>query len=227
MEKNISFIELFFDKTKEEKVDFLTNGIGPIDSYNRLIELKSQIFRVGFTYHREILDGNSVLKKIFVERVLRVKKAGIPLYVKELLFVEKKAEILAHQKFWKTMSVPFKIQDFKGYERGEDFTELQKYTIDDIRIIDNEYIKNSSTCSCLPGYRQIMIRGGWQAGDVLGCWVDPVVVGNIKENTYNPAYKVDIDTFSGGKMHISGVPKIYKGTYDGDRYFDGFKKKVV
>lgn len=221
MDVNISYIEKFFSKTKIEKVDVLTNGVGPVSSYERLLKLKPQIFRVGFTFHRKVIGDNPVLKSTFVDRVLMLKKAGIPIYVKEMLFLDYKPEIIAHKRFWQMMNVPFKIQDFKGYIKGEDFTELHKYTTNDINLIDSEYFKTGTKCECLPGYRPIMIRGGWQAGDVLGCWVDPIVVGNIKDNTYNPDYTVEL---TGDKQKVTGVPQIYKGTYEGDRYYDNLKK---
>ncbi len=227
IEKNIAHIEDFFSKSKLEHLDVLTNGLGPESSYNRLINIKDRIFRVGFTYHRTVINDNAELRKIFTNRVLMVKAAGIPVYVKEMLFLNHKSQILANKRFWEMMGVPVKIQDFKGYTRGEDFTELQRYTIKDLEIIDKEYIKTSATCSCLPGYRQIMIRGGWQAGDILGCWIDPVVVGNIKDNTYDPRYKVEIEMKPGGKQVVTGVLKKYKGTYEGDRYYDNLKKNSL
>jgi organic radical activating enzyme len=224
LKANIDLITSFYKSTQEEKLDVLSNGTGPIDNYNKLIDLKPFIFRIGFTYHRKVIGNKPELRKLFVDRVLKIKKAGISLYVKEMLFKEEKQEILANQRFWSSLQVPFKIQDFKGYTQGEDFTELHNYTIDDLNLIDKEYIKQGTTCSCLPGYRQIMIRGDWQAGDILGCWIDPIVVGNIKENTYNPNYKVEMSPYA-QKSFVTGVPKIYKGTYDGDRYYDNLKKK--
>jgi len=221
MDINISHIEEFFSKTQIEKVDVLTNGVGPASSYERLIKLKPYIFRVGFTFHRKVIGDNKALKKTFVDRVLMLKKAGIPIYVKEMLFLDCRTEILAHKSFWQMMGVSFKIQDFKGYIKGEDFTELHKYTIKDINLLDPEYVKTGTKCECLPGYKPILIRGGWQAGDVLGCWIDPIVVGNIKDNTYNSNYTVALTET---KQKVTGVPPIYKGTYEGDRYYDNLKK---
>ena len=224
MPVNINYITKFLSKSSVEKVDVLTNGLGPEESYHQLIALKSRIYRVGFTYHRTVIGDKPELRKKYIENVLLLKRAGLPIYVKEMLMIDHRSAIKANKRFWDMMSVPVKIQDFKGYVRGEDFTELQRYTIDDINLLDPEYLKKGDTCTCLPGYRQIMIRGGWMAGDVLGCWIDPVVIGNIKDNTYNPNYKVEIKKVPGGKQVVTGVPKIYKGTYEGDRYYDNLKK---
>ena len=223
MEINISYVEEFLKKSSIEKVDVLTNGLGSDLSYSRLIALKDRLFRVGFTYHRTVIGDDSGLRKRYINNVLRLRDAGIPIYVKEMLMVDHRAAIKANKRFWEMMNVSVKIQDFKGYIRGEDFTELQRYTEADIGLLDKEYLKKT-VCACLPGYRQIMIRGGWMAGDILGCWVDPVVVGNIKDNTYNPNYKVELEQIPGGKQVVTGVPKIYKGTYEGDRYYDNLKK---
>lgn len=225
MPRNILEIEKFLSLSKLEKVDVLTNGVGPESSYGKLIEYKDRIDRIGLTYHRTVIGNDPVLKRRFTSTVLKLHSYGLPIYVKEMLFKEFKAETLAHQRFWATMGIPFKIQDFKGYVRGEDFSELDRYTVDDINILDPEYIKTGKTCSCRKGYKQVLIRGGWHAGDILACWVDQVVVGSIQENTYNPGYTVSLDT-TAGKQRVIGVPPIYRGTYDsGDRYYEHLKKQ--
>jgi len=224
MKKNIDFIETFLNKSSIEQVDILTNGLGSKESYKRMINFKNRIFRIGLTYHRAVIDNDQKLRQRYISNVFMLKDAGIDVYVKEMLIIKYRTEIKANKRFWESVGVPVKIQDFKGYIKGEDFTELQQYTNDDISLLDKEYIKNINECTCLPGYRQIMIRGGWMSGDILGCWIDPVVIGNIKDNTYNPNYKVEIEKIPGGKQIVTGVPKIYKGTYENDRYYDNLRK---
>jgi len=46
-----------------------------------------------------------------------------------------------------------------------------------------------------------LIRGGWHDGDVLACFEDPKVVGNIQENWYNPGYHIYKDVRR-GKMDV-------------------------
>lgn len=217
VKRNIELITEFLDKSAIEKLDVLSNGLGPEESYDKLLEYKDRIFRFGLTFHREIIERSTDIRKKFCKTAFKLRDSGIPLYIKELLILKYKPQLLSNKAFWEAQGVEFRIQDFKGYVRGQDFSDFDRYTIDDINLIHHEFIKTGSFCSCLPGYKQIMIRGGWMAGDVLGCWIDPTVVGNIKENTFNPNYKVHLD-YKNNRTEVIGVPKLYRGTYNGDRW---------
>lgn len=224
--KNMKPIVEFVDKSKIERLDFLSNGVGPIESYQKLMEYKNRIYRFGLTFHRDTIGDNKELKKRFFKTAMYLKDQGVNLYIKELLILKYKPQILANRSFWTSLGVEFKIQDFKGYARGQDFEELKRYKLEDVELLSKEYWKTEEYCSCLPGYKQIMIRGGWMAGDILGCWIDPAVVGNIKDNTFNPNYRVHLD-FKNEKTEIIGVPKIYKGTYSTDRWDPNEAKSML
>ena len=75
----------------------------------------------------------------------------------------------------------------------------------------------------MKGYKNVLIRGGWCSGDVLACFEDPVVIGSIQENTYDPNYKIFRDPSKGG-INVIGVPKVYKGTEPEDKRIKGVKE---
>jgi transposase-like protein len=54
-------------------------------------------------------------------------------------------------------------------------------------------------------------------GSILACFEDPVVVGEIQDNTYNGNYRAYKDPQK-GKIEVIGVPKVYKGTFERDLY---------
>lgn len=207
----------FMDK---ERIDILTNGIGNTKHMERLWNFKTNKFhRIGFTFHRRIMKDNPKLCEIFQENVFLVKSMGFPVYVKELLIKEYRDEIVENKRFWLSNKVDFKIQDFKGIDRGISQEEYTKYAPVDHLLVDPEY-KHGQICSCINKYKNVFIRGFdmadvWpKGGDVVGCWHFPTVVGNIIEDWFNPNYTIirQVD----GKMKVKGVPEIFRGTYERD-----------
>lgn len=214
---NIDFVVQLFESLDRERFEMLTNGLGEKEAYERLLPFKDRMWRVGFTYHRKVIGKNKELTKKFTKNVLMLRDWGFSVYVKELLFIDLKPQIISAKQVWNARGIDYKIQDFKGYERGEDFSEFEKYQIEDINLLDPEYVKTSNECYCLAGYKNVLIRGGWMAGDILACWIDPTVIGNIQDNTFNPNYRL---TLTEEGLEVEGVPKVYKGTYGKDRYWE-------
>jgi len=207
----------FMDK---ERIDILTNGIGNSKDVEKLGNFKLEKFnRIGFTYHRRIMKDNQILSERFKENVFLVKSMGFSVYVKELLIKEYRDEIIDNKKFWLSHGIDFKIQDFKGMDRGISQEEYSKYTPLDNLLVDPEF-KHGQVCSCLYGYKNVFIRGFdlvdvWpKGGDIVACWHDPSVVGNILEDWYNPEYI--IERKMNGEMEVKNVPKLYRGTYERD-----------
>ncbi|MBD3261399.1 MAG: 4Fe-4S cluster-binding domain-containing protein [Candidatus Altiarchaeales archaeon] len=217
---NINTICSFMRQTTMERVDFLTNGIQDPKHYRRMLEFNDRIHRIGFTFHRKMIRDVPQLVEAFERNVYMVRDMGIPLYVKELLFVDLRDETLEAKRRWESEGIQFKIQDFKGYDRGRDFAEFQRYEARDYLYIDSEYKRGGAYCACVKGYKNILIRGHWNDGDVLACFEDGTVVGNIQQNWYHPGYKVYKD-FDKGRIDVIGVPKLYRGTYDRDLYKPG------
>jgi hypothetical protein len=89
-------------------------------------------------------------------------------------------------------------------------------------MIDNEYKHPIDSCACLKGYRNLHIRGYDmkdvypQGGDVIACWHDPSVIGNIKEDWYLPNFR--IIKRHNRVIEVIGVPKTYRGTNKKDVY---------
>ena len=222
---NVALIERVVPHLTIERVDMLTNGLGKDAEYDRLLALPVKWNRVGFTYHRPMIGTDPKRTAIYHRNLMRFRDAGIQVFAKELLFVEFRESIRRAKKHWEKMGIPFKVQDYKGSLRGEDFTDFSQYTKSDMALIDAEY-KHPATgeCACRAGYKPVLIRGGWQDGDVVGCWIDPCVVGNIHDNTYSPGYRVVIDPAK-GKTDVQGVPKVYRGTFADDRWLDNQKVK--
>jgi hypothetical protein len=221
--ENVAYIENFLSESSVERIDILTNGLGSEADYVRILSAyKDRIHRVGFTYHRKM----NVDAALFESNVLAVRALGISVYVKELLFVDERDAIHANKKYWEDKGISFKIQDFRGWDRGRSFEENNKYTLDDMKSVDAEYLQNDPfTCSCRPGYKMFRIRGGnlsWQhSGDVIACWCDPKVIGNIQDNEFCPEYEI---------KRIQGIIVVecsgdtgYRGTFDRDQYFPGMK----
>lgn len=216
---NVRLIESVAPSLRDERLDMLTNGLGADEAYDALYALPVKLARIGFTYHRKVIGENEEATKRFIRQVQRACDKHLPVYVKELLFLDKREEILRARDAWEALRVPFFIQDYKGQERGEDFSEFAKYTVEDMKLLTPEYVHSGTECSCIPGHRNVIIRGGWQDGDVLACWIDPVVVGNIHENTYTPGARV-VPHADTGKLKVEGVPAVYRGTYSNDRYYE-------
>jgi hypothetical protein len=169
------------DALDKERFQLQTNGLGAPEFYDGLIARKSKIDRIGFTFHRTEIDRIAGGRKTFERNVKLIRNSGIPVYVKELLILEHKAAILEHKKFWEARCVEFSIQDFKGY-RGRNGDEQDRYAADDWAIVHEEYKHGGAQCHCRDGYKQVLIRGyDIFAGDIVACWNDPCVVGNIIE----------------------------------------------
>lgn len=221
-DKNVQDVYNVIDFMKKERIDILTNGTNKTENYEKLQQYKSKIRRIGFTFHRTIIGDNEKLVKQFEKNVLFVKSFGIPIYVKELLIPSQKHYIIDNKRKWKELGIDFKIQDFKGVDRGWSHEEYVNYTPIDHLLVDNEYKHPLQTCSCQKGYKNILIRGFDEyddfptGGDIVACWHDPTVVGNINEMWYNPNYKI---TKHDGIYDIKGVDKLYRGKlYDRDLY---------
>ena len=217
--ENIEDVFSIIKWVDKERIDILSNGICDNSVIERLEQYKHKFHRIGFTYHRRILDEKPALIERYNKNVSLVKKMGIPVYAKELLIKEYRDKIVEHKRFWLSQGVDFKIQDFKGMDRGISYEEYTKYTPLDHLLVDPEY-KHGQVCSCLDRYKNVFIRGFdmldvWpKGGDVVGCWHFPTVVGNIIEDWYNPDYTIIRQ--ADGKMKVNGVPEIFRGTFKND-----------
>ncbi len=227
------------DTLDKEKFQLQTNGLGEEEFYNELVKRKDKIFRLGFTFHRDVIINNSDLVNKFKQNVMFCKENGLNVYVKELLIKKYREDIIENKKYWKELEIDFHIQDFKGYGRGKTFEEYNKYTNLDKMLINNEYKHYGYYCSCKEGYKNVIIRGfDIFAGDVLACWDDPCVVGNINEDWYNGDYKICNNKKKGCK-EVLIENKIYRGNYPKDVWtpevekqfenlkIDDFKKKEI
>lgn len=217
---NAAYIEALLRMATVERIDLLTNGLGDWREYKRLFQSPDRYRRVGLTFHRRVISDSPVHLRKFEDNAKRVRDLGIPVYIKEMLFTDQRDEILMAREMWQSLGFEFKVQDFKGNVRGEDFTEFARYTRDDMdNVIDPEYVHTGLECGCLPGHQNVIIRGGWQAGDVLACWIDPTVVGSIQENTFKRGYRIALKPDE-GRIEVEGVEKNYRGTYGRDRYYE-------
>lgn len=206
LDTNINIICNVIKNLELERFDLLTNGLQKKENYQKILPFKDRIHRIGFTFHRKMISHIPELVNKFEENVLFLHNHGIPVYVKELLFIDEKEKIKEYKRKWKSINIPFKIQDFKGYDRGRDFSELKKYTDEDWALIDFEYKKFNKYCSCMRGYKNVLIGGHTLGGLVFGCFEDMKIVGNIIENKFNPNYEV-ICTLTG--MEVINNPPVY------------------
>lgn len=205
------------DQLDSHTFQIQTNGLGDKEFYQKLIDRKHRIDRIGFTFHREMIAHNEALVNKYIENVEFMHNAGMKVYVKELLITSKRDVILENKKFWRSKGIEFRLQDFKGY-KGLTFDEYENYSKLDELLIHNEYKHVGKECSCRSGYKNVIIRGfDIFAGDVIACWQDPCVIGNIMEDWYNPDYKIKRD-FDKNEIDIVGVEKIYRGTYPKDKW---------
>ena len=218
LDTNINTICTVIRSTSQERFDLLTNGLQKRENYARIIPYKDRIHRVGFTFHRKMMGHIPDLVKMYEENLLFLHDNGVPVYAKELLLHEDKEIIKQNKRKWKALGIPFKIQDFKGYDRGKDFQEIKDYDEEDWYLVDFEYKKCNSTCTCLRGYKTVLIGGHTLGGNVFACFEDMKIVGNIPRNEFNPNYQVQR---SKDGIEVVGVPAIYyhdkvfreKGTY--------------
>lgn len=217
--QNVENVFKIIETSDKERIDILSNGVCDNSIIQRLEKYKNKFHRIGFTFHRETLSGKDKLKEIFESNVMTVKSMGIPLYVKELMIVKHRDAIVENKRYWLSKGVEFKIQDFKGRVQGWSNEEYKKYTPIDNLLISQEY-KHGDICSCIKGYKNLFIRGYdmadvWEKGaDVIACWYDPTVIGNILEDWYSPNYI--ITRKRSGEVDVKNVKKIYRGTYEKD-----------
>jgi hypothetical protein len=218
LDGNSNIIKAFMKQTDVERPELLTNGLQKPENYDKMDPWINRIFRIGFTYHRKVVDGVPAFRKKFEENVLRLQDRGWPVYVKELMFVDERDSILENKSYWKEKGVDFKIQDFKGTDRAKSQEELPKYGPLEYLYIDSEYRKPGDTCACMWGYKNVIIRGGWNHGDVIACFEDPKVVGNIQDMWYDPGYKI-VKNKAENRIDVQGLKNnIYRGTYERDTY---------
>jgi hypothetical protein len=223
LDTNINTICTFMRCAKIERFDLLTNGLQSRENYERLIPFKDRINRIGFTFHRRMIGNIPDLVKKYEENLLYLHEQGIPVYVKELLFHEDREVIKENKKKWKALGIPFKIQDFKGFDRGKDFQEIKNYDDEDWYLVDFEYKKCGDTCTCFKGYRNILIGGHTLGGKVFACFEDMKIIGDIPKNEFNSNYVIK-RTRKG--IEVQGVPSLYyydkvfreKGVYSSNLY---------
>lgn len=217
--QNVEDVFSIIDFVDNEKIDLLSNGTFESGIIDRIVDYKDKIHQIGFTFHRKILSESNALKDMFERNVLSIRDAGIKVYVKELLIKSLREDILQYNRFWKSNRVEFKIQDFKGEDRGLSSEEYSKYTPIDRLLVHHEF-KHGNPCSCRKGYKNLFIRGFdekniWpKGGDVIACWFDPTVVGSIPDDWFDPKYVISVT--SGGKRDVKFVKKIYRGDHERD-----------
>lgn len=218
---NVSLVDNIMKSLKDDKEEFdlLSNGMCRMEDYESILkQYANKIWRIGFTYHRPMLNAEQT---VIFERNVREIAKWLPgkVYVKELLRVEDKINIIRNKMRWCSWNIPFKIQDYKGDEKGANYTEYDKYGPTEKMLIDSEYKHaTDQPCTCMKGFRTFGIRGydDW-SGDIIACWIDPVVIGNIQENWFHPNYNVCRMEDGSGQRDVRGVDKIYRGTFNRDR----------
>ena len=194
------------------KFDFLTNGLFNDLGSCVLEQIIRRIHRVGCTYHRDTLTFKQAA--LFHNNVKILRDLGIPVYVKELLHKNHLLDILKHRNYWRDQGIDFKIQDIQSADASP-----QGYNAKDLALIADEYKHQGHYCSCWQGWKSISIRGyDIAAGNVVACWLDPKIIGNVADNTLNLNFRVEIDdnlarrNVTGGDFQYSN-----KGTFDRDR----------
>jgi len=205
---------IFQDIESRVRVDFLTNGLWDRKSLSHIKGHHEKIHRVGFTFHRKTIGKNDELVKRFHYNVLTLAQLGIPVYVKELLFKDKIMDILKAREMWALAGIPFKIQDVQPLDDSP-----QDYNFRDLVLIDDEYKHQGHYCSCWQGWRSISIRGyDIAAGNVVACWLDPKIIGNVADNTLSLDFGVEIESAT-GRRNVTGGEYSYstEGTFNRDR----------
>lgn len=214
-EGNLAKTQELFDGTDVERFDVLTNGVCDQKNYAVVEKHRMRINRIGMTYHRSIIGGNAELRNTFNENLDMLVDLDIPVYVKELLIPELYDEIAEDVQSWRMLGASVKVQDFKGWNKGISKHEGLAYSRKHIDMISPEYLHFGPTCQCgAEGSTNILIRGGWRSGDVVACWEDPTIVGNIQDGWYNSGYRTARDVT--GVPHVEGVEHKYGGTRDRD-----------
>lgn len=214
--QNIEDVFNIIDFVDKEKIDILTNGIFDNSVIDRIITYKNKIHQIGLTFHRKILTKSNDLKSRFERNVISIRNAGINVYVKELLIKKLREDILQYKKFWKSLGVELKIQDFKGNDRGISSEEYKKYDPIDILLIHSDF-KKGNPCYCRKGYKNLFIRGFdekdiWpKGGDVIACWYDQRVIGSIPDDWFDSNYTISVD--KKGRRNVNSSKKIYRGDH--------------
>jgi hypothetical protein len=204
------------------KFQLQTNGLGTREFYAELVKRKDKIDRIGFTFHRAVIGNDAAATTLFAGNVSYARGAGLRVYVKELLIPEYKGAILKDKKAWEKNGVEFRIQDFRGV-KGLSPVPL---SIEDYNLLHPEYQHNGYICECRAGYKNIIIRGyDIFAGDVLACWHDPCVIGNINDDWYNPNYIVARSPDAPHGVDVQCTAKFYRGTYPRDLWSPENEKK--
>jgi len=215
---NAHTVLTFMRHTRFERADLLSNGLQSEDSYRTLSEYADRVDRIGLTFHRKVIGDVPEFVDRFERNADFIRQiVGDRVYIKELLFAGTRKTLLEAKRRWEKRGFRYKIQDFKGTDRGRDFEEFRHYTPEDLLAIDKEYLRGGTECACKRGYRNVLIRGGWHDGDIIACFEAPVVVGNIQECTYDPNYRI-VKDFQKGRIVVQGVPETYRGHWDRDLY---------
>jgi hypothetical protein len=178
-----------FLKRTQDRIELQTNGIQPAEMYRKLLPFKERIFRVGFTYHRKMIDSVPSFRSTYEANVLMMKSLGFPVYVKEILFHDERDAILENKARWESLGIDFKIQDFKGAFLGLSKESVLDYTVEDQRLISGEYVHDQNDCRCKIGFKQLIVM---RDGSIISCYVVPEVVGNMIAGTYNPRHYVSL-----------------------------------
>lgn len=203
--RNVDVMDNFLYETSIEQIDLLTNGLMQEEIYVKFLKKwGSRLMRLGMSYHASIMNDNQIRQ--FKENAHIIKKIiGNKLYIKEILVPERLKELLESKKSWEQQGYLVKVQDFKPIRDSRH--HKSRSPLYALEYVDIDYLKPMyQPCSCRQGYKTIIIQSRWNPGDILACWHDPVVVGNIIDCTYNPNYIVEkLEVGS----NVCGVPKQY------------------
>jgi len=207
MPRNVKVMRDFMDHTSMERLDMLTNGIQPWAVYEAFVrDYGSRINRIGMSYHRMMLG--TAQKALFRENAKRLRDAGVCVYVKELLAPQVYKEVLAAQDGWKADEIDVKLADFRP---PRDKHHSDGWHSFGVAQMDQEYVRTiGHPCSCRHGYKTIIIQSRWTPGDVIACWFNQVVVGNVVENTFNP--NAEVVREANGVL-VKGVPLTYNDRF--------------
>ena len=203
LETNTNIITHFIKYSKNEKLDLLTNGLVDMENYKKLVPFVDRVNRIGFTFHRKTINNVPSLIKTYEDNLTFMRDKGFAVYVKEILFPEFRYEILEDRKKWKEKGFEVKIQDFRQDGNKHSNERFDQIPLDAI-IIDQEYLHHGNICSCMKGYKNIIIRQGWDEsshGDIIACWHDVKELGNIIDNSYDPNYEI-IRDYNLGKIVV-------------------------
>lgn len=207
--------ELFRFSYSRVRFDLLTNCMFTGNRIPDWVNLHGgRIHRIGCTFHRKVIGKRKDLCDRFDLNVHKLIDAGVKVYVKELLWKDELLDILRNRNRWIKRGVQFNIQDVQSIDGSP-----QNYNAHDLAFISDEYKHLGNYCSCWQGWHSISIRGyDIAAGDVVACWLDPKIIGNVKDNTLSMNFKVEIDE-SLRRRNVTGGDYNYsdKGTYIRDR----------